>query len=185
VLMELEEQSICIDCGLCCDGTMFHAIDVDISPHITSDELGPLQARGALLITDKDSRRFLQPCPAFDGSCCDVYEARPATCQTYVCALLESVTQGITELADARSTIERAKELSSLVREALETNAESTMLHLGRPSLSTYLGIMENSYERERLAAAFPEVVELIDLLRSSFGWSNRVDPTDHTVSEK
>ncbi len=80
--MELEEQSICIDCGLCCDGTMFHAIDLE-----SSDDLDPLRIRGAVLISDGGSRRFQQPCPAFDGTCCSVYEARPSSCRSYVCGL--------------------------------------------------------------------------------------------------
>jgi Fe-S-cluster containining protein len=168
--MEIEEQSICIDCGLCCDGTMFHAIDLE-----SSDDLDPLRIRGAVLISDGGSRRFQQPCPAFDGTCCSVYEARPSSCRSYVCGLLESVTNGGTSLTAARQTIERAKKLASVVRERLDLSVETDVIHLGRHGLSTYLGVMKNQYEPDRLAVAFPEAAELIDVLQQDFGWINRV----------
>jgi hypothetical protein len=168
--MELEEQSICIDCGLCCDGTMFHAIDLE-----PSDDVALLRERGAVLVTDSDSRRFQQPCVAFDGSCCSVYESRPTTCRTYVCALLASVNTGDTAIADAQVVIRRARELSAIVRDCLDPAVESDVIRLGRHGLSTYLGIMKNQYEPDRLAAAFPEAAELIDVLQHTFGWTNRV----------
>lgn len=174
--MEDKERSICIDCGLCCDGTMFHAMDT-----FPSDDLTPLQARGALLVTDAQSRRFLQPCPAFDGSCCSVYVTRPTSCRTYVCSLLESVTNGEASIAGARSAIERVKELSGIVRNCLDTAPESNVVHLGRYGLSTYLGVMENAYEHDQLDAAFPEAAELISLLKGVFGWTNRV-VSDHQI---
>jgi Fe-S-cluster containining protein len=168
--MELEAQSICINCGLCCDGTMFHAVDVD-----ESDDLVPLRAKGALLISDAESRRFAQPCPAFDGTCCSVYEARPSSCRSYVCGLLDSVINGGTSLTAARRSIERAKMLADIVGDALEPIPESNVIHLGRHGLSTYLGIMKNQYEPDRLAAAFPEAAQLIDILQRDFGWTNQV----------
>lgn len=168
--MEHEEHSICIDCGLCCDGTMFHAVDT-----AASDDVAPLRARGALLISDAHGCRFVQPCPAFDGSCCSEYEARPTSCRAYVCSLLESVTHGETSAADARTAINRAKELSAIVRERLDLTSNSEVIHLGRHGLSTYLGIMEDTYEPDRLGAAFAEAEELITLLKSVFGWTNHV----------
>ena len=169
-MKELEGKSICLDCGLCCDGTMFHAIDLD-----PSDDVDLLRGRGAVLISDDLSRRFQQPCVGFDGSCCTVYESRPTACRTYVCSLLESVNAGDTTVADARLVIRRARELSAIVRDCLDPTADSDVIHLGRHGLSTYLGIMKNQYEHDRLAAAFPEAAELIDIIEHTFGWTYRV----------
>ena len=167
--MELEAQSICINCGLCCDGTMFHAVDVD-----ESDDLVPLRAKGALLISDAESRRFAQPCSAFDGTCCSVYEARPTSCRAFVCGLLQSVTNGDTSPGDARFAIEEVKTLASVVRERLDLSVETDVVQLGRHGLSTYLGVMANQYEPDRLRELFPEADQLIDILRRDFGWTNR-----------
>jgi len=172
--MELEEQSICLDCGLCCDGTMFHAVDLE-----PSDDVNPLRRKGAVLTSDDLSRRVQLPCVGFDGSCCTIYESRPAACRTYVCSLLESVRKGDTTVSDARSVIRRARELSAVVRECLDPTVDSDVIHLGRHGLSTYLGIMKNQYEHDRLAAAFPEAAELIDLVEHTFGWTYRVASSD------
>lgn len=176
--MKYEERSICIDCGLCCDGTMFHAVDLE-----PSDDVLLLRERGAVLVTDSVSRRFQQPCVAFDGSCCTVYESRPTNCRTYVCALLTSVNNGDTSVADAQVVIRRARELSAIVRDCLDPAVESDVIRLGRHGLSTYLGIMNNQYEHDRLEAAFPEAAELIVLLRETFGWTNRVAADSRTSS--
>lgn len=174
------EPPICIDCGLCCDGTLFHAIDTD-----SDDDLTPLRNRGALLVSDSESRRFLQPCPAFDGSCCSVYEDRPTACRVFACALLENVADGRTRVSDAKVTIARARRLAAVVRNTLEPPATADTVELGRPGLSTYLGIMVNQYERERLDEVFPEALELIELLQTDFGWTNRVAPEGQIDSGK
>ncbi len=170
--MSDSEQTICIGCGLCCDGTIFHA--VDLAP---SDDVVLLRKHGAVFVSDGESRRMQQPCPAFDGTCCSVYESRPTACRTYVCNLLDAVSRSEISRSDAVSIIDRAKKLAELVRATFEDDSDSNVIRLGHHGLSTYLGIMVNHYGHEHLSRVFPEAAELIDILRTSFGWVNRVVP--------
>jgi hypothetical protein len=75
--------SLCLECGLCCDGTVFSYMTVQ------ADEQEYVESLGLSTIADGD--RFLspQPCPAFQDSCCSLYTVgRPMACGAYECGLL-------------------------------------------------------------------------------------------------
>lgn len=172
--MTAQDNAICIDCGLCCNGTMFHAIDLD-----PSDDVRVLLTRGAVMVTDAQSKRFHQPCPGFDGSHCLVYESRPSACRSFTCSLLTSVTSGRTSPDEARSIIARTRELADALEIDFQSDSDSSVVHLGQHGMSTYLGIMASRYDPEHLTEVFPEAAELIDILRTSFGWTSRTAAGD------
>jgi hypothetical protein len=99
------DDNICVDCGLCCDGTLFGSVNL-----IDVDEHAPLVALAAEISTDGDRAEFAQPCPAFAGGCCTIYTVRPALCRTYKCDLLRRRDVGEVSTADARATIADAIE---------------------------------------------------------------------------
>lgn len=166
---------LCIDCGLCCDGTMFHATDL-----VDVDDFAPLKRMGAVFIEDATSRVFLQPCQCFDGSKCSIYASRPQRCREFECALLRSVNVLTTSYDDARGIIHRARTLADSVRAtfASRTSPSSNAVRLGPTSLSAYLRVMATEYTPEDLADALPDAAELISILISSFGWSDRHPPS-------
>ena len=72
-------QSLCLSCGLCCDGSLFWGVSLEegeVSPSPT-DEAGVLR----------------QPCACFDGAC-TIYSARPTECRAFTCHVLDAVTEG-------------------------------------------------------------------------------------------
>ena len=80
---EPSDGSLCLECGLCCDGTVFAAMTIQ------ADERDYVESLG--LTTTPDGDRFLspQPCPAFQGGCCSLYTiGRPLACGWYSCQLL-------------------------------------------------------------------------------------------------
>lgn len=75
--------SLCLECGLCCDGTVFAAMTIQADEREYVESLG--------LTTTPDGDRFVspQPCPAFRGGCCSLYTTgRPLACGAYACQLL-------------------------------------------------------------------------------------------------
>lgn len=105
---------LCIGCGMCCDGTMFDALELH-----HDDELAPLQQLHAVFTTDQHSTRLQQPCPAFSEGCCSIYDQRPGSCQQYSCALLTSVAEGTTSRDEATVVIAAATALRDQVRPAI------------------------------------------------------------------
>lgn len=77
--MTSRAESLCLSCGLCCDGSLFWAVPVEESEDVPA----PLDADG----------RLRQPCACFDGAC-TIYPDRPAACRTFDCRVLQIVQAG-------------------------------------------------------------------------------------------
>ena len=108
-----DEVSICLGCGLCCDGTLLSHLAV-----VDESDLGrPLQALGVQVIVEADPPVFALPCPAFDGHSCTIYSLhRPHACGEFECDLSTAVTAGARSRAEARSVIAATRALRDRVR---------------------------------------------------------------------
>jgi len=106
--------TICVGCGLCCDGSMYPNVEVG-----GDDRIEILETAGLLFSTRNDVARFRQPCGVFDGCKCTVYSSRPAVCRDYRCLLLRRFEAGEISHEDARALIDRTLALRDRVRPAL------------------------------------------------------------------
>lgn len=98
-------DSICIGCGLCCDGTLLSHLAVADA----SDLGAPLQLLGVEVITASDPPAFELPCLAVvDGTCTVFHQHRPRACGQYECRLLRDHKAGILTEAAARAVIAEA-----------------------------------------------------------------------------
>jgi uncharacterized protein len=108
--MSSAEPSICIGCGLCCDGTLHGRATVRPEDEATVTAVG-------LEIGEEGGKRFFrQPCPHFSCGSCSIYDRRPAVCRSYRCALLKNVESGIIGRVEASAKIAEAKQHISAVR---------------------------------------------------------------------
>lgn len=98
-------SSLCLACGMCCDGTL-HA-HVVVEPN----EIARVSALGLKVEAQGDSLGFRQPCPLYRGPQCSIYANHPATCRTYQCKLLKEFLAGALTLEQATHKIRRAREL--------------------------------------------------------------------------
>lgn len=104
------EASICVGCGLCCDGTLF------VRGKLTPEEASRTDAAHKFAAGPKgDEISFRQPCIHFDGSACRIYSDRYATCREYQCELLKAHMDGSVDSFAARARIARARELIAMV----------------------------------------------------------------------
>lgn len=96
---------LCIDCGLCCDGTLYGQARSAVGE-------GPDMAAAGLDTFELDGHSaFKLPCPRLDGMCCTIYETRFHVCRTFACKLLRRYRAGEVELDEARGTVAEAKRL--------------------------------------------------------------------------
>jgi hypothetical protein len=105
-------DTLCIRCGLCCDGSLF--ADVELA---SSDEASALEVMG-LEIEEEEGGLLLQPCAALKGKRCSIYPHRPDCCRTFECRLLQEVKRGEVgverakeKIAETLKRINRVKEL--------------------------------------------------------------------------
>jgi hypothetical protein len=108
-----QDVSICVGCGLCCDGTLFSHLGV-----IDESDLGrPLRAMGVEVIVEADPPVFTLPCPAFDGHLCTIHTLqRPRACGWFECDVSMEVGAGEMTRAEARSIIDATRSLRDRVR---------------------------------------------------------------------
>jgi len=105
------DASICIDCGLCCDGTLHGHTD------LAQSDRSPAMACGLPVERLEDRLVFRQPCPKFAGGICSIYAARPEPCRGYRCKLRQDFDEGRLDAAKAREKIEIAKLLVANIKD--------------------------------------------------------------------
>jgi Fe-S-cluster containining protein len=99
-----EVGSLCLSCGLCCDGTLFGLVRVDASEaaHATRHRLH-------VVARDDGTFRLQQPCAALDGTVCRIYDDRPATCRRYLCDLAAALEGDELSLDEALALVRETK----------------------------------------------------------------------------
>jgi len=116
-------MNLCSQCGLCCNGVMFHTVRLQVS-----DSPKALSALGLKLKRKKGANYILQPCPAWQDAQCSIYAARPERCRLFECRQLQRVAAGeITEtaaLGKIREVQRQVAQLSELLARAGATNAK-------------------------------------------------------------
>jgi Fe-S-cluster containining protein len=124
-----EKENICLNCGLCCDGTLYSHVRLR-----KGDDGEKLRALGLDLAEDERGRFFAQPCAAFAGGCCTIYAGRPAICQKFRCKLRQRYDAGEVT-ADAAKT---------LIKSVQTFDAENAI----RPGLAALAGHQNRSIDR-------------------------------------
>ena len=109
--VELSAQSLCLDCGFCCDGTIFS--EVSLKPE---DKVARLAASGIHVLLDRDPRVFKQPCAAHKNCACTVYADRPHSCRSYQCELLKRFKANEVSMDETLRIIRTAVTLKNEVR---------------------------------------------------------------------
>jgi len=96
------DQSICIGCGLCCDGTVVTHLAV----RDESDLGAPLRGLGVEIIAAADPPVFALPCPAVNEGICTIHSLhRPSACSQFECSLSQGVIDETVTVAEARMLI--------------------------------------------------------------------------------
>ncbi len=109
-----ESVSICLSCGLCCNGVLFRAVDV------MADEIETIQRHGLVLAQEEHHFSFHQPCACHVNSACAIYANRPFTCRAFTCKLLQHVQNGTLDPDASRATIRQVRELLQRVEEQID-----------------------------------------------------------------
>ena len=98
-----EEQSICVGCGFCCDGTLF------LHARLNPGERGSLPEKIEQRGYTKDGKDYFRlPCLYFNKKCTIYDRKRADVCFTYRCQLLKDLAQGRLTHEDAVATVREA-----------------------------------------------------------------------------
>jgi len=144
---------LCAACGMCCNGVMFYIVRLQ-----PADSPKELAALGLKLKRKKGENYIQQPCPAFRGSHCSIYAARPERCRVFACRQLQGIAEGkITETM----ALERIQEAQRRVAEVEELLEKAGRTDARRALFKRYEKIMAVPVD----VASDPEMVEVRDQL--------------------
>ena len=171
-----QEQSLCVRCSLCCDGTLFsHA---QVSP---VDDLARLEEEGFILLQVTAGTRFALPCHYQDGRVCTVYQQwRPRICHNFRCTLLRRLAAGELSLEEAGAQIERTVALAERIWAQLPTATEGRRQWLKQSMRSYLAGQTADGVDVNRtFAALLLDFASLQRLLDRHF----RIEPDSEPAS--
>lgn len=104
-------ESICLACGLCCDGTVLGFVQL-------TEKETPRIAKIMDLDTENDGGFFLQPCNQFCQKC-TIYEDRPTACASFNCGLVHAVESDEVSYAEAVNITEDVKQKKTELEAAI------------------------------------------------------------------
>lgn len=156
---------LCTQCGLCCNGVMFHT--VKLQPR---DSAKALAALGLKLKRKHGHHFILQPCPALKNSQCSLYADRPERCRVFECRQLKRLAAGeITEAmaaAKIQEALRRVAHLNELLKRAGNTNHKRPLAQRCESALAEPLDPISDQAAwalRSQLQQASQELEALLD----------------------
>lgn len=103
-----DESTLCVNCGLCCQGPLYNWAELKPDELELADEL-------SLRVVAYDGQPGIGlPCSCLDGARCTVYEQRPRVCRDFACNLLLGLRSGAVSLDEA---LDRVGEAHGLLEE--------------------------------------------------------------------
>ena len=106
--------TLCLACGLCCDGTLFGLVRLH-----ASEEAHARNHQLTVVTRDDGSARLQQPCAALEGTACRIYADRPGTCRRYLCDLAAALEGDELSLDEALALVREPKRQREALAEAL------------------------------------------------------------------
>lgn len=111
---------LCAECGMCCDGVLFHSVVLQ-----PGDFPRKLASLGFKLRRKRGAEYFLQPCSAYQGCRCSLYDDRPIRCRDFRCSQLVRLASGEIDEAVALENIRKARALVARVDAAIAQLAQT------------------------------------------------------------
>jgi uncharacterized protein len=108
-------QSLCLTCGLCCDGTLFSHVKLE------SDDNDAALALDIQTVGEPGPRILKQHCPTHKNCSCQIYQNRPNACRNFQCALLKRFNKHEISQAAALKIIRDATTLRDEVKESMRS----------------------------------------------------------------
>jgi Fe-S-cluster containining protein len=157
-----EANALCMQCGLCCDGTFYGSVVV------AENERARLEHVGLRIVQGDGATAMPQPCSALRGCLCAVYEERPTSCAAYECLLRKDVSAGARSMDEAIAAVTQMRELLTTIRTAFECPPPMSIweriLAMEEPKTPEDAAVASRKY-----AGAIAAVGELLALGRARF----------------
>jgi len=110
------EQGICIECGFCCDGTLFRTATLIPGERGNLPEL--IEANS---FEEEGKEYFRLPCRYFSGKCTIYLDKKAFVCSAYRCLLLKRLSDADISPEEALRIVAEAKDLCEEATDIFKT----------------------------------------------------------------
>ncbi len=132
--MRTADKNICINCGLCCDGTLFPFAKIE-----DNEIIDPTFSFNTYY-SEEGLKRFSLPCCYLKDKTCTIYNNRPySICSTFNCKQLKSFLANTVTYEEAIRNINKAIFLKESIEKALLINFP----HIQESSFNDKLKMLE------------------------------------------
>ena len=143
-------SALCLECGLCCDGTLFRHVAISAGERQELVKLG-------IGVGEKQKHGVMWlPCGKLEGKCCSIYEARPGGCRRFVCDLGKRLEAREVTLAEAEAHVREMQARIEALRQLLPPPDGEPVLRYARSCIDS-----TNRQVTEAQLEAFKRVEEL------------------------
>ena len=160
------EDTLCRQCGLCCDGHLFADV------RLRNEEVPPIESTVGYE-RRSDAFYLQQPCLAFCDGDCKVYSQRPKGCREFECHLLKAVKEfTLPEYAALELIKEIKRKIESVEQLLVDLGEADEMLPLSlriEAVLSEAWDLSESEHRQEKREALFQESTTLEGTLEAQF----------------
>ncbi len=161
-------ESLCLACGLCCNGVLFK--DVELR---RGDDAKKLERLGISIQPKGTKQCFPQPCACFDGKSCTIYRDRPNRCRKFECHLFIRVRRTEMRPEIALRMVRRAQREAENVRVMLvelgQTDESLSMTERYADLMAQPIDLSAGEERTERRAELMMAVQQLMHLLQTEF----------------
>jgi hypothetical protein len=105
-------SDLCVECGLCCDGSLFRFLPVEPA------EVETYRALALPVVTQSGRLAMPLPCAKLEARCCTIYKQRPPGCRAFVCHLGRRLELGDVTFPEALTIVHEARRLLDVLRVA-------------------------------------------------------------------
>ena len=124
-------SALCLECGLCCDGTLFRHVAISAGERQELVKLG-------IGVGEKQKHEVMWlPCGKLEGKCCSIYEARPGGCRRFVCALGKRLVASEVTLPEAEGHVREMQTRIDTLRHLLPPPAGEPILRYARSCIDS------------------------------------------------
>lgn len=96
-------SELCVECGLCCEGSLFRFVPVE------AEEVSLHRRLSLPVVTQSGRLAMALPCARLEGRRCTVYGERPRGCRAFVCHLGHRLAAGAVAPAEALLVVREAQ----------------------------------------------------------------------------
>lgn len=161
-----DEQALCQQCGICCDGTLFNGVQLK-----AGDSPAALRELGLSVRKNTAGWKLRQPCHALEGCRCLVYKDRPSHCREFRCLLLDEMKAGTVSPPQALRVIRRARRWADTAKSLLNDLGEDDTkapLKLRAQRVMNRFERRRNTDQERRAVGELTQVIHQLHFLLST-----------------